>query len=906
MRAISSAFLMTSAGLKLIFGSYTPGPTPESDLYLLAYPTLYPSNFTTKPELTLYNSNWTYSQTLTLQYKWDVSSSVDGPWTAVTSYATYNPGNPSVGTYNTLSYTPALDKYISGRVYFKFTMKATDAAGSPEYEAISDPITVAGPTWVNNPAFSGPGSTGSTLTWNTGKAGFDDVSTNVGYMTTIYKSNNGGITKTYLVGTATTPDFSFADYYDYSINLVDSDAGYTYYASTYAVYSTSGGIYIDAYPSETISGQQLITLRYSFDIGKHLYVSTNGYIGLTSGSYNYNAVPATGYNIVAHLADFTQSGTSGGNGSGFLFYWSKYDSPSNSSTYAIRWSGYLRTHENLSAYRVTYQVKFYTNQNYYDIKYIHVGASVYSTQSSVVAPGLYYNASLTAAGTTLPYPWFISTGATYRVYYDGSSPTSGISFVEVNESDMVNAGATTSYSSVVTPADDAYTDITTVTDQYTKPTIIFGSLTKTGTTLSVPLTGTFYSYDYTLRSGSYAGTIVAFGNNQTGTTISASGLTVGTTYYLTASPKNYWLQYGDNTQNNYTTSVLYTVTFNGNGNTSGSPSISSVTQTTEGGSVTLATVGTLAKTNYVFGGWNTLSDGSGTALGAASTYTPSSDITLYAKWNFSVTRTLSFDANGGTGAPSSQTGTDTGSGATITISATAPTRTGYSFAGWNTNSSGTGTNYSSSGSITISADTTLYAKWTAITYTVTWSANGGSVSPTSSTGIVGASVTPGTPTQSGFTFLYWRDDTRVQNYLYQINPGGSWTIGTGGTTNITFYAIWQAITPNISSITVTGNGNSTGTTGPGVTVTYSGTNIGSVQYILYARDTSTSAWVQKNSGTSNSTSLNFTSSQGTLPDQYYILLTPYYGTGGTGTAGTQRSTINSPKSNASGSITVNY
>ena len=50
-------------------------------------------------------------------------------------------------------------------------------------------------------------------------------------------------------------------------------------------------------------------------------------------------------------------------------------------------------------------------------------------------------------------------------------------------------------------------------------------------------------------------------------------------------------------------------------------------------------------------------------------------------------------------------------------------RTGYTFSGWNTAAGGGGTNYAAGATFTISADTTLYAQWTA-TPTPT-SANGG-------------------------------------------------------------------------------------------------------------------------------------------------------------------------------------
>ena len=43
-------------------------------------------------------------------------------------------------------------------------------------------------------------------------------------------------------------------------------------------------------------------------------------------------------------------------------------------------------------------------------------------------------------------------------------------------------------------------------------------------------------------------------------------------------------------------------------------------------------VGTLAKTGYVFAGWNTMADGSGTDYSAGDTLTLTGDVKLYAKW----------------------------------------------------------------------------------------------------------------------------------------------------------------------------------------------------------------------------------------------------------------------------------
>jgi prepilin-type N-terminal cleavage/methylation domain-containing protein/uncharacterized repeat protein (TIGR02543 family) len=88
--------------------------------------------------------------------------------------------------------------------------------------------------------------------------------------------------------------------------------------------------------------------------------------------------------------------------------------------------------------------------------------------------------------------------------------------------------------------------------------------------------------------------------------------------------------------------------------------------------------------------------------GGTSITTQSCDIPL-------VFYTLTYNANGGSGAPTSL---DIEEGSTITLSATEPTRSGYTFTAWNTNSDGTGTSYAPSSSFTMpSAETTLWAVW---------------------------------------------------------------------------------------------------------------------------------------------------------------------------------------------------
>ncbi len=72
------------------------------------------------------------------------------------------------------------------------------------------------------------------------------------------------------------------------------------------------------------------------------------------------------------------------------------------------------------------------------------------------------------------------------------------------------------------------------------------------------------------------------------------------------------------------------------------------------------------------------------------------------------TYTVSYNANGGSGAPSNQTKTH---GVSLTLSSAKPTRTGYTFLGWSTSSTATSATYLSGGSFSIDKNTTLYAVW---------------------------------------------------------------------------------------------------------------------------------------------------------------------------------------------------
>lgn len=357
------------------------------------------------------------------------------------------------------------------------------------------------------------------------------------------------------------------------------------------------------------------------------------------------------------------------------------------------------------------------------------------------------------------------------------------------------------------------------------------------------------------------------------------------------------------------TAPTYTVTWNANGGSGGG-----TTTQNQGSPHTAPSPGTRA--GYTFNGYyNTVSgDFLYGPIASGGSFNPPSNITMHARWSITpIIPTITMGANSGvtqTAGTINWTSTNQASfSSTGTFSGTGTTGTSISKTGLTA-----GTNYTGTVTVTSSTGNTASANYSLTTsvaqYTVTWNANGGSGGGSTGPFNAGTSHTAPSPgTRSGFTFNGYYN-TVSGDFLYgPIASGGSFNPPS----TITMYARWTAIPPSISSITVTGNVTA------GVTCSAVMTNTFSVEYVIYCRDTTTSAWVQKVSGTASANGTSLTSaisttlSQGTLPDQYYVTMTPYTGTrstsgsgGGTGTAGTQRSTIGSPKSNASGSITVNY
>jgi uncharacterized repeat protein (TIGR02543 family) len=277
------------------------------------------------------------------------------------------------------------------------------------------------------------------------------------------------------------------------------------------------------------------------------------------------------------------------------------------------------------------------------------------------------------------------------------------------------------------------------------------------------------------------------GGNGTGSasassgTLKVSGLTNSCTYTFRLANWN-------GTVSAYTSTTIsvntYTVTYDSNSSTSGT--LPTLQMQNIGTTITVqANSGTLARTGYTFGGWNTSANGSGTNYTAGTgTFTLSVDTTLYANWTANTNNAITWNDQSATTASSGGSTSYTTDQPIAQIRTTPPVRTGYTFGGWWTQINGGGVQVTD-GSFTPPSPygtVTLYAKWIEDIYTVNYQYNGadGGETPASSTYIFGGTaITLPTPTRTGYTF--GGQGSIVTNGLalqYDVNTGYS---GSGTT-----------------------------------------------------------------------------------------------------------------------------
>lgn len=167
----------------------------------------------------------------------------------------------------------------------------------------------------------------------------------------------------------------------------------------------------------------------------------------------------------------------------------------------------------------------------------------------------------------------------------------------------------------------------------------------------------------------------------------------------------------------------------------------------------------------------------------------------------SITYSLSYNANGGSDAPSTQTyGPTTDATHAFTVSRTIPTRSGYTFMGWAVSSSATVATYQGGDNYGLRSDSptgTLYAVWKANpTYRYQLSYNDGTRvlftdDYTTTEATHAFTVTSTVPTKTGYRFLGWAVSSTATSATY--HAGDSFGVRSDNP-SATLYAVWQKIT----------------------------------------------------------------------------------------------------------------
>ena len=186
-----------------------------------------------------------------------------------------------------------------------------------------------------------------------------------------------------------------------------------------------------------------------------------------------------------------------------------------------------------------------------------------------------------------------------------------------------------------------------------------------------------------------------------------------------------------------------------------------------------------------------------------------------------VAAILNYDANGGTGAPDSESKSGPkGSSATFTVSSITPTRENYTFKGWNTKADGSGTAYEAGKTISVAygSTTTLYAQWeetpgpspdpggdddkketklefkpNAGTDTVDNMPSDMTDTPKAGETSVAFPIPTTIPTREGYEFKHWNTKDDDSGDTYERGATINVPVGTTGT----LYAIWGDKNPDI-------------------------------------------------------------------------------------------------------------
>lgn len=216
--------------------------------------------------------------------------------------------------------------------------------------------------------------------------------------------------------------------------------------------------------------------------------------------------------------------------------------------------------------------------------------------------------------------------------------------------------------------------------------------------------------------------------------------------------------------------------------------------------ISSGTLSSPIKENQIFGGWYANSDLVGDSEQALEL-----EKIYYAKW----VREITFNANGGDGDDTMNPQQIPEGDNSATLTPNTFTKTGYTFAGWNTAKDGSGDSYTDQ-STAPTTSTTLYAQWKPNTYTIEFSANGGEGTMADISATYDTPVTlPGNGfNMTGKNFAGWDTDSSANEVIYSDESDvKNLTAEPNGA--VTLYAVWtdkQILDPDLTDTVVTYNG----------------------------------------------------------------------------------------------------
>jgi uncharacterized repeat protein (TIGR02543 family) len=260
----------------------------------------------------------------------------------------------------------------------------------------------------------------------------------------------------------------------------------------------------------------------------------------------------------------------------------------------------------------------------------------------------------------------------------------------------------------------------------------------------------------------------------------------------------------------------YTVTYNGNGSDGGTLPTDTFSPHQFGGNVFVYYQGALSKEGFVFAGWNTAADGSGTQYGyPAMFYMPASNVVLYAQW--ATPFTVTYDGNGssdGTAPVDAISPYPSGSSVICQSNSGNLVKSGYKLTSWNSAADGSGATCNPTESFTVTANTTWYAQWT-LAHTVTYNGNGNDFgspfvdenSPYAQ-GDHADVASRGSLARDGYFFTGW--NTAADGSGDVVDQGEAQLLI--GTSDVVLYAQWRPFL----TVSYHGNGNTGGSVPPAV------------------------------------------------------------------------------------------